>query len=84
MQVYVCSMQNTAEGLRRPERLWFCIFFLNCSLELFVEFQVILSMYDSLIRSFLVLWNLEGIEIAPWIYIADQRKLNMPNLSNQE
>ena len=23
MQVYVCSMQNTAEGLRRPERLWF-------------------------------------------------------------
>ena len=23
MQVYVRSMQNTAEGLRRPERLWF-------------------------------------------------------------
>ena len=25
MQVYVCSMQNIAEGLCRPERLWLFI-----------------------------------------------------------
>ena len=28
MQVYVWSMQNIAEGLRRPERLWFHVQFL--------------------------------------------------------